>query len=161
MQPACGTVPACSPVRALQGLLVPEITTCRNRDRSKGSQRSQTDKIDRASGWANVFLQHNKFAVIKPTRYHRPHLFLDGNQMLERFHLDCAVDPGHVARRFASTVLHLLAMARHVVSTRLAPQANHLGLARHSQSERPLDQPSSPLSKTHATARPDVSRPPW
>jgi hypothetical protein len=34
--------------------------------------------------------------------------------------------------------LRLLAMARHVASTRLVPQANRLGLASHSQAESAL-----------------------
>jgi hypothetical protein len=54
---------------------------------------------------------------------------------LERFQPDCAVDPGRFAR---GTALHLLAMARHVASTRLVPQANRLGLASHSQAESAL-----------------------
>jgi hypothetical protein len=54
---------------------------------------------------------------------------------LERFQPDCAVDPGRFAR---GTALRLLAMARHVASTRLVPQANRLGLASHSQAESAL-----------------------
>jgi hypothetical protein len=54
---------------------------------------------------------------------------------LERFQPDCAVDPGRFAR---GTALRLLAMARHVASTRLVPQANRLGLASHSQTESAL-----------------------
>jgi hypothetical protein len=56
---------------------------------------------------------------------------------LERFQPACAVDPGRFAR---GTALRLLAMARHVASTRLVPQANRLGLASHSQAESALDQ---------------------
>jgi hypothetical protein len=57
--------------------------------------------------------------------------------MLERFQPDCAVDPGRFAR---GTALRLLAMAGHVASTRLVPQANHLGLASHSPAESALTQ---------------------
>jgi hypothetical protein len=56
--------------------------------------------------------------------------------ILERFQPDCAVDPGRFAR---GTALRLLAMARHVASTRLVPQANRLGLASHSQAESALE----------------------
>jgi hypothetical protein len=63
---------------------------------------------------------------------HRP----AGADPLERFQPDCAVDPGRFAR---GTALRLLAMARHVASTRLVPQANRLGLASHSQAESALD----------------------
>ncbi|RJF95280.1 hypothetical protein D3871_17745 [Noviherbaspirillum saxi] len=45
---------------------------------------------------------------------------------LEQFHPDCTVDPGRFAH---GTALRLLAMARHVASPRLVPQANRLGLA--------------------------------
>ncbi|MEN3294256.1 MAG: hypothetical protein V7642_3509, partial [Burkholderiales bacterium] len=55
---------------------------------------------------------------------------------LERFQPDCTVDPGRFAR---GTALRLLAMARHVASTRLVPQANRLGLASHSQAESALE----------------------
>jgi hypothetical protein len=54
---------------------------------------------------------------------------------LEPFQPDCAVDPGRFAR---GTALRLLAMARHVASPRLVPQANRLGLAWHSQAESAL-----------------------
>jgi hypothetical protein len=56
-------------------------------------------------------------------------------RFLERFQPACAVDPGRFAR---GTALRLLAMARHVASPRLVPQANRLGLASHSQAESAL-----------------------
>jgi hypothetical protein len=49
---------------------------------------------------------------------------------IERFQPDCTVDAGRFAR---GTALRLLAMARHVASPRLVPQANRLGLAWYSQ----------------------------
>ncbi|WP_158597902.1 hypothetical protein [Noviherbaspirillum saxi] len=44
---------------------------------------------------------------------------------LEQFPPDCTADAGRFAR---GTALRLLAMARHVASPRLVPQANRLGL---------------------------------
>jgi hypothetical protein len=76
---------------------------------------------------------------------------------LERFQPACAVDPGRFAR---GTALRLLAMARHVASTRLVPQANRLGLASHSQAESALDtqkqmEKSYSLRNVRAASGPD------
>ena len=56
-------------------------------------------------------------------------------QALDRFRPACPVNVGRFAR---GTALRLLAMARHVASPRLVPQANRLGLAWYSQAESAL-----------------------
>jgi hypothetical protein len=71
-------------------------------------------------------------------------------ERLERFQPDCAVDPGRFAR---GTALRLLAMARHVASTRLVPRANRLGLASHSQAESALADTHRRIAFTHADLR--------